>query len=358
MTIDHAETKTISRAGKRCRRLLLRIGCIVAATAAPALAATLEVGPGKQFAAPSAAIKAAHDGDTVLIAPGTYYDCAGVPQSHLTIAGASADQPAVLTDTTCGGKALLITGGRDITVRNLVLTRARVGDANGAGIRAEGPDLTVDHVQFINNQVGILGNAVAGSTIVVRDSVFAQNGRCSPVCGHGITVGGIRLLRVTGTVFREPEGGDFLRIAVQEAELVGNRFEDDATATTSPMVFVNGGSLTLQGNTVTLGPAAADRPGAVLVVGDASALAVRGNTLHEPAGLGVPLVRNWTGQTVVEADNAVPPDSVAVSDAGSTYHRARSQLAAWRGDLKDAYNATRHLAAVTVRAVIAALPHH
>ena len=43
-----------------------------------------------------------------------------------------------------------------ITIRNLTLTRARVADFNGAGIRAEGGDLTIEHVRFIDDQDGIL----------------------------------------------------------------------------------------------------------------------------------------------------------------------------------------------------------
>ena len=54
------------------------------------------------------------------------------------------------------GKALLITNGNNITIRNLTLQRARVPDQNGAGIRAQGNNLTIDHVRFLNNQDGIL----------------------------------------------------------------------------------------------------------------------------------------------------------------------------------------------------------
>ncbi len=44
--------------------------------ALPAAAATLEVGEGKKFAAPSAAAAVAQAGDHIVIAPGEYFDCA------------------------------------------------------------------------------------------------------------------------------------------------------------------------------------------------------------------------------------------------------------------------------------------
>ena len=62
----------------------------------------------------------------------------------------------VFTDLTCGGKALLITNGNNITIRNMTLQRARVPDHNGAGIRAQGGDLTIENVHFNNNEDGIL----------------------------------------------------------------------------------------------------------------------------------------------------------------------------------------------------------
>ena len=62
----------------------------------------------------------------------------------------------MLSDKSCGGKAIFITLGSDITIRNLTFARARVPDRNGAGIRAEGRNLTVEHSRFIDNENGIL----------------------------------------------------------------------------------------------------------------------------------------------------------------------------------------------------------
>ena len=56
----------------------------------------------------------------------------------------------------------------NITIRNLTLQRARVPDKNGAGIRAEGKDLLVDGVKFINNQNGILAAPRPDGTITIR----------------------------------------------------------------------------------------------------------------------------------------------------------------------------------------------
>src|SRR5271166_737797 len=85
--------------------LCLMLGaCTLAEPAAPR---TLEVGPGKPYRLPSQAVTAASDGDRIVIAPGTYADCAVVRQKNLVIEGSDRDGGAVLAGKTCMGKAIL-----------------------------------------------------------------------------------------------------------------------------------------------------------------------------------------------------------------------------------------------------------
>ena len=56
-------------------------------SAVPAGAVTLMVGDHQQYKQPSEAARAVQAGDTVEIAPGTYYDCAVWTKDHLTIEG-------------------------------------------------------------------------------------------------------------------------------------------------------------------------------------------------------------------------------------------------------------------------------
>ena len=115
------------------RRLVMGLVAVLLPTAAGAK--VLEVGPGKAYGKPSAAAAAAVAGDTVHIAKGEYYDCMTLRTAGVTVEGSGPD--TVLTDTVCGGKALIVAAADNITVRNLTLARARVPDGNGAGIRAE-----------------------------------------------------------------------------------------------------------------------------------------------------------------------------------------------------------------------------
>ena len=57
-------------------RLGLLLAAVPGVCCVPAAARTLDVGAGQTYASPSEAAAAAADGDTVAIAPGSYYDCA------------------------------------------------------------------------------------------------------------------------------------------------------------------------------------------------------------------------------------------------------------------------------------------
>jgi hypothetical protein len=122
--------------------------------ALPLLARTLEVGQG--HGSNSRAKRWRLNGDTIEIYPGQYFDCAIVRQNDLTIAGKGSG--VIMTDKTCAGKAILVTAGNNITIRDLTLQRARVPDQNGAGIRAEGGNLTIEDTRFLDNETGILSS--------------------------------------------------------------------------------------------------------------------------------------------------------------------------------------------------------
>lgn len=240
------------------------LALLAALAATPARARTLEVGPGKPFANPSEAAASAQDGDHIIIARGEYVDCAWWKADNLVIEGEGAAE-TVITDKTCGGKALFITAGKNITIRNLTLTRARVPDGNGAGIRAEGQSLIVEHVRFINNQDGILGGS-PGSIIVVRDSEFVHNGACVASCAHGIYANDADLLRVERSTFLDTQHGHHIKSRALRTEITDSIIQDGPTGTASYLIDVpNGGSLVVRGNTMEKGPNTENRRTAISI---------------------------------------------------------------------------------------------
>jgi hypothetical protein len=244
--------------------VLLTFGLLPLTCCRVAGAATLEVGPGKAFAMPSQAAAKAKDGDHVEIAPGNYIDCAVWRANNLVIEGTGPG--VVITDKTCKGKGLFVIDGNDVTVKNLTLTRARVPDNNGAGIRQEGRNLTVDEVKFIDNQNGILGNPKADSTVIIRNSDFERNGICARGCSHGIYFGDLALLRVEHSRFFETRQGHHIKSRAARTEVIGCDIADGPNGTASYLIDApNGGTLVVRDNKLEKGPKAANHTTAIAI---------------------------------------------------------------------------------------------
>ena len=245
----------------------LLLGALLLGAALPAAAATLEVGPGKKFDNPSAAAAAARDGDHIKIAAGEYFDCAIWRANNLVIEGAGPEATSI-TDKVCAGKGLFITDGNNITIRNLTLTRARVPDFNGAGIRAEGGDLTIEHVRITNDQDGILANASPQATIIIRDSEFTRDGTCEGGggCAHGIYINGAKLLRIERTKIIETKQGHSIKSRAARTEVIGCTIEDGPKGTSSYAVDIpNGGGVVVRDTKFEKGPKSENHTAALII---------------------------------------------------------------------------------------------
>ena len=236
---------------RKCQILAL---CIVGAwPSALADARTLEVGPGKTFALPSQAAQVAGDGDVVQIAPGTYVDCAVWTSNDLTI---EATGPGViLSEKSCDRKGIFVINGNDVTVRGITFQRSVVPDNNGAGIRAQGGNLTVERSSFLENQMGMLVTGSDTSRVIIRDSLFARNGNCYPHCPddvymHALYAGrAIALLRVEGSEFTEQHDGHYVKSRAVRSEIIDNVIHDGDKGTGSYLIDIpDGGTLIASGN--------------------------------------------------------------------------------------------------------------
>ena len=287
-------------------------------------ARTLSVGAGKEYSTVSAAAASASDGDHIVIAPGQYFDCAVLRANNLTVEGTGPATGVVLTDKTCEGKALLITAGSNITVRNLTLTRARVPDGNGAGIRSEGANLTVEGVQFINNQNGILTSNDPTSVVTVRKSVFTKNGVCGDACAHGIYAGHIAALRVEDSVFRQTRDGHDIKSRAARTEVTGCDIAEGPDGTGSYLIEVpNGGAVIVRNNTLEKGPRSGNHTAAISIGAEGVSQAtpeitVEGNTFRNDGDYHTVLVLNVTATEAALKGNTISGAATALRGDGST----------------------------------------
>ena len=229
----------------------------------PSGGATLEVGPSRTYKTPSAAAAVAKNGDHIKIEPGEYFDCAVWNADDLVIEGTGPG--VVITDKTCMGKGLFVVEGNNTTVRNLTLTRARVPDMNGAGIRLDKGNLTVDGVKFIDNQNGIFGGA-PGATVTIRNSDFDRNGTCAAACAHGIYLENIDLVRVENSRFSNTRQAHSIKSRAKRTEVIGCTVTDGPDGTSSYLIEApNGGAVIVRDNTLEKGPKSENHTAAIAI---------------------------------------------------------------------------------------------
>ena len=271
-------------------------------------ARTLEVGEGKQYAAPSDAAKVVEDGDRVAIQPGEYFDCAIWNANKVMIEGVGDPDKVVITDKTCQGKALFVTVGAGITIRNMTLTRARVPDGNGAGIRGEGRDLTVEGVRFINNQNGIM-SGTEGGFMIIRDSFFDRNGVCLRSCAHGVYVGNLDLLQIKHSRFFETKQGHHIKSRARRTEVSDCTIDDGPEGTASYEIEApNGGSLVVRNNMINKGPKS-ENHGSIISIGAEGVtqptreLLVENNKVNNAGSWATALLNNLTATEAMVRGN-------------------------------------------------------
>jgi Right handed beta helix region len=308
---------------------LLRAGKILAGATLTAVAGyhpsdarTLEVGPGLAYESLSKAAGDARDGDRVTIAAGVYHECAVWRANHLTIEGAATSPGVLITGEACLGKGLFVVMGNDVTVKNITFEGARVSDLNGAGIRGEGSDLTVDSDRFIANQNGILASGVAASKLLVRDSYFERNGTCEGACAHGIYVGQVGLLRIEHSVFFETFEGHHIKSRALRTEIVNCKIADGDQGTASYLIDVpNGGDVLIRDAELQKGPNAQGHVAAVRIGEEGATnqtreILVQNNQFQNAGAFLTTFVRNDSGADAILSANRLTGSVVPLQGRG------------------------------------------
>lgn len=226
-------------------------------SAATAHAAILQVGPGKPFAAPCAAILKAVSGDTIQIDSSVTYvgDVCSWLTPNLTIVGVGGARAHIdAGGQNSQGKAIWVISGANTTIENVEFSGATVPDNNGAGIRQQADNLTLRNCYFHDNQEGILTDASLTSTITIEFSEFAFNGFGDGQT-HNVYIGNIGTLIFRYNYSHHAIIGHLLKTRAANNIIIGNRLSDKATGTSSYQIDIpNGGLSYVIGNVLEQGP--------------------------------------------------------------------------------------------------------
>jgi len=270
--------------------LALTFATAAAAQQSPAPFTVQESGQG--FATLQEAVTSIRIGrGTILIAPGTYHECA-IQQGGVMTFRAAQPGTVVFEGSPCEGKAVLVLRGGGATIDGIIFKGVRVGDGNGAGIRTEIGDLTVLNSMFLDSQEGILGGMSGPQKVVIDHTTFAGLGQCdeSTDCAHSIYIGNQGSVTVTHSRFERGHGGHYIKLRVPNVTIADNSFDDTAGSKTNYMIDLpQGASGRISGNTFVQGRNKENWTGFIVVAAEAKSyssagLVVTGNIANLAPG--------------------------------------------------------------------------
>jgi hypothetical protein len=278
----------------------------------------LTVGANGEYQTLAAAAQHAVDGDTIYVQAGTYtndfaaindFTPASGVAAGITIQAVGGQVNEVATVPPPNEKGLLDEYG-NVTVNGFSFSGVAISSnagGNGAGIRYEGGNLTLNDDYFYNNQDGLLGNADPNGTITINNSQFSDNGSGTGYT-HNIYVGDIASVTAENSTFSGANVGHEFKSRAQSTTLLFDNFLDGPSGTASYNVDTpNGGQVTMIGDMVQKSPNAGNP--VMITTGEEGAYAnsnliVAGNTLINNGSSGNVGVRN-DGTSATVSNNAV-----------------------------------------------------
>jgi hypothetical protein len=238
------------------------------------------VGPSQTYTLPSQVKNLVQDGDTIYIAGGIYInDATKWTKKNLKFIGLGTGSNRTVLQYTGdipNGKGIFvfeIPGTSDNPyLENIVFDGAQISDgngANGAGIRFQANNLTVNNCKFINCQNGILeGNgSVTTSNVIIQNCEFENNGyqlANDPTHSgyeHNIYIGASTdTLIVKNCYFHRPRGqANSLKTRAQRSYILYNLIDEEATGYGSwELNIAQGGLNVIIGNIIIQGSAGAN----------------------------------------------------------------------------------------------------
>ncbi|HEU5412839.1 MAG TPA: right-handed parallel beta-helix repeat-containing protein, partial [Candidatus Angelobacter sp.] len=237
--------------------IVIVLGFISQPPRAATLGATLQVGPGKQYATPCNAIAAANAGDTIEIDSSVVYsgDVCGWTTDNLTIRGVGGGRAHIdAAGQNSQGKGIWVISGKNTVIENIEFSGATVVDQNGAGIRAQGDNLTVRNCYFHDNEEGILSDSSLTSTILIEFSEFGHNG-FGDGQSHNLYIGNVAKLIFRYNYSHHANVGHLLKSRAAQNFITYNRLSDETTGNSSYQIDLpNGGLSYVIGNVIEQGP--------------------------------------------------------------------------------------------------------
>ena len=221
--------------------------------------AVLTVGPGQQYQTIAAAIVASGDGDTINVSAGTYTNDTATIDTSITLQAIGGIVNLVETQALANQKGIFIVGDLS-NAPNVIISGFTFSGAeapagnNGAGIRYQAGNLTLNDDVFTNNQDGILATpSVAGTgSITINSSEFASNG-AGDGFSHNIYINDLARFAISNSYIHDAIGGHEIKSRAETNIITNNVIADNNGTSSYSINLPNGGNATISGNTIEQG---------------------------------------------------------------------------------------------------------
>ncbi|HEY1937258.1 MAG TPA: choice-of-anchor D domain-containing protein [Candidatus Angelobacter sp.] len=275
-------------------------GFVTLGTVAGQVTAALTVGSNHLFHVPSEvpsifqAVQLAQDGDTILVAPGTYFEQIGFQGKAITIASTAG--AAV---TTLDGQGFLIpvmsfqNEGPASVLKGFTITHS-----SNSGIQLFGSSPTIqDNTITENNGCNGAGIQLQGSSAIIKGNTISNNTLTNCGDGAGIWIGpgsNVQVINnlITGNQNSSFGSGGGIAVSGATANIISNTIQGNSSNFQSGggIALVNGGSANIIQNLITGNSAATFGGGVFAAVGTFPATQLINNTIADnfsPSGSGL-----------------------------------------------------------------------
>jgi len=208
-----------------------------------------------------AAIDVANNGDTILVAPGTYQETINFRGKAITVASTDGPDVTVIDGSRADSVVTVATGeGRASVLGGFTIQNGRSGFdtpgfGNGGGIRIQNASPTIVG-NVITGNVACVGAGIAssfGSPLVQGNTIIgnAQAGCSGGIGGGGISIGGNSAAQILDNVIAEnvmtsADGGGISLFAAGTPTISGNLIRGNTATGLSPCAAGGGISLVNQ----------------------------------------------------------------------------------------------------------------
>jgi hypothetical protein len=214
----------------------------------------MSVGPERAINTIAEAAAKARDGDIIEVEAGDYPgDVAVWTKDDITVRAVGGRVRLMAGGKAAEGKAIWLVRGGRMSVQGFDFSGARVPDHNGAGLRLEKGQLTVQDCSFMHNENGLLtGNDHQGELEIIN-SEFGYNGYGDGQ-SHNLYVGELARLAITGSYSHHAKVGHLLKTRAALNHIYYNRLADGIGGTASyELELAIGGVAYVVGNIIEQG---------------------------------------------------------------------------------------------------------